>query len=98
MVDGTVVADDWADLISGTINNKIDKTETGAAPPVPFAWTGTEPNGVVVAGGTDSCSLWSDSGVASGRLGDTTKSDGEWTSAGALNCDQELVVYCFQQQ
>ena len=33
LVDGTIVANNWSDLTSGTLRHAIDETETGRPPP-----------------------------------------------------------------
>jgi len=78
LVDGTVVAQDWNTLISGTdLLHAIDKTESGGAPPIgtfqcggsePMVWTSTDPSGASLAGGSD-CSDWASSTVAEAFAG-----------------------------
>ena len=53
-VDGMRVACDWADLTDGTIQNPINKTESGGAP-FSSVWSGTTTNGTST--GTD-CNGW----------------------------------------
>jgi len=58
LVDGTLVANDWNDLIDGTLAHAIDLHETGARamPATPDVWTGTTRTGRTTS--TD-CTGWS---------------------------------------
>jgi hypothetical protein len=112
LVDGTIVADNWADLTSGTLRHPIDLTETGTTPafvatapcsgkfPV---WTNTRPNGSEFTQGFD-CGDWSDPMGLNVALGDSGFSDfGSWTQscssfrAVPLICTDTAGLYCFEQ-
>ncbi|MFT4041478.1 MAG: hypothetical protein QM692_25060, partial [Thermomicrobiales bacterium] len=48
LVDGTVIAQNWTDLISGTLRHAIDLTKQGTGiPGIDQAWTATEANGSI---------------------------------------------------
>ncbi len=91
-VDGTQVADDIADLIDGSIDATIARTELDGAPPSIDVWTGTRSNGTEQAA---KCSDWS---VATGNgfRGRTNLSDGRWTEENIDNCVNLLTLYCFE--
>jgi len=107
LVDGTVIATSWADLTDGTLQHPINLTELrGApAPTSPGVWTGTNPDGTAYMNPDPSvrnCSNWSTVGTTAdpvaGLLGDTNaNTGGNWTSAGALPCEDTWHLYCFQQ-
>jgi hypothetical protein len=95
MVDGTLIATGWADLIDGTIAHAIDRTElntqyTGAV------WTSTAPDGTFV--GSVSCNGWTALGSnVTGLNGSSTATTGPWTQAGGTFCNNAFPLYCFQQ-
>jgi len=62
--DGVVVADNWADLVDGTLDAPINRTETGATMiATRKAWTGTQTNGGINYPGsaTNHCDDWTTS-------------------------------------
>ena len=94
--DGTIIANNFADLIDGAIQNPINRDESGNTISSPFlVWTGTNTDGT--ASGTD-CDNWSsdlssDFGV-SGLLGATSSG---WTAQRSGGCNNSYRLYCFQQ-
>ncbi len=67
LVDGSVVADDWADLADGALSSAVHMTEEGLSLGGSFGvWTGTGPAGGALA---EHCSEWT-SPVATGVVGD----------------------------
>lgn len=95
MIDGTLIANSWADLTDGTIAHAIDRTElntlyTGAV------WTSTAPDGTFV--GSVSCNGWTALGSnVTGLNGSATATTGPWTQAGGTFCNNAFPLYCFQQ-
>jgi hypothetical protein len=87
LVDGTVVAQNWQQLISGgDLLHAIDKTESGGAPPIgtfqcggssPMVWTYTDPSGAPLGGGLD-CSDWTSNTVATGFSGEADSAMSPW--------------------
>ena len=111
MVNGTVIASDFADVVDGALNTVIDRDEHGAPPSSftssPFVWTSTKPDG---SGREDRhCVDWTNDvpGQAPGILGGggifaddfgTTASPIErWTYIGSTTCAIAAHLYCFQQ-
>jgi hypothetical protein len=90
-LDGTKIADDWADLTDGTLDAAI---VPGANPPA--AWTGTAADGTPLGG---TCSNWtSNSAAQNGRRGIPQQTDSQWSATGAdLACNNSLALYCFEQ-
>jgi PKD repeat protein len=92
-LDGTVVANDLADLTDGTLDAAINRDENGAAVSS-NPWTGTQSDGI---GTAETCSDWTDSKNSSqGAQGDTDNTDGTWTQLGSTApCDFNRRLYCF---
>ncbi len=92
----TVVAADWAQLVSGSLSHPINMTELGTSAST-LAWTGTNASG---NGMGVHCADWTtSSGVVTGRTGSTSDSGALWTdSGGNWTCDTAVFrLYCFQQ-
>jgi len=98
MTSGVRVADHWADLVDGTLNNPIVIDERGAqADSVPMVWTGTDPHGRPVASDA-MCHGWmSASGDAHGQVGGFDEIGNGWSALQTNECDQPGRLYCFQQ-
>jgi cysteine-rich repeat protein len=94
--DGTKVADNWADLIDGSLDAPINRTETGAqANGEASVWTDTGPNGS--SAGMVDCTSWTATNQ-SGTYGDMSATNGSWTNTGnTTGCTNTLRIYCFQQ-
>jgi len=67
LLDGTVVASNWSDLISGSLQHPIDRDEhnkivvvSDVVPYSGYAWTGTGPDGGTLFGfgGAQTCDDW----------------------------------------
>lgn len=96
LVDGTVVATDWADLTSGALSHAISLTEKGTVPPdgvsysgPKLVWTATETTGafhsLAFTGAPDStCLDWTLSASEAADAGTSaTTSAGRWDSVGS---------------
>jgi hypothetical protein len=104
-VDGVLVANDWNNLIDGSLLNPIDVYENGAviSGPESVVWTATLSNGQL-GGGGGVCSGgaptgWlTDSNQDDALVGDATLVDSYWTDAKLiLSCDFVAHIYCFEQ-
>jgi hypothetical protein len=106
LVDGTVVANNWADLIDGSLVSKINKTELGGPVPIgntscagggfPTVWSNTTSAGISQGGGA-SCSNWTSTGGGS-AWGKADETGGLWSSwSGGGLCSWTSPLYCFQQ-
>jgi cysteine-rich repeat protein len=102
--DGNQVADDWADLIDGSLDFAVARTETGAMSvdtaamcggSARLARTGTTEFGTAAPGTCVdySSSLASDVGLA----GRSASNMAQWSNCGDIGCDVLLPIYCFQQ-
>lgn len=69
MVDRTVVANDWADLVDGNLATSTDKTESrgSTAAAWGYAWTGTDNTGAHYA--NNDRTGWTITSGANGRCG-----------------------------
>jgi cysteine-rich repeat protein len=96
LVDGTVVANDWDDLIDGFITTQIDLLADGG--PVPNVdlrvWTATGTSGDFTA---PSCGDWL-GGAPNGRVGriDWAVAN-SWTDFVDDDCNNSYRFYCFEQ-
>ena len=105
-VDTMLVADDWADLTDGTLDNPINITEAGVEIFDPFLRTNTKINGVKQTGvDVHVCSDYTATSGLDVRLGEPTKFNSRWTEAWRSDvdqggqsgsCDQLRRLYCFQ--
>jgi hypothetical protein len=107
LLDGTVIANDWAGLTSGTILAPIDVDQTGTkVTSEEIVWTGTTPSGDVTVGAT--CDDWDPGDAATYNIlmvaGRTDVKTAQWTEifftdgatySGA--CGGETYLYCFEQ-
>ena len=94
-LDGSLVANNKADLIDGTISNQIEINENGVVvdPADPYSWTGTDSQGLRMS---NTCSVWT-SGV-NGQIGYNSVIDGRWTDIGTRSCGNSgQHLYCFEQ-
>ena len=109
LVDGTVVANNWADLTDGTLLKAINKSEKNLAPPGSTGsctgsnvWSNTDFKGAIKSAvATASCTGWT---VA---LAGQTGNQGNYPSSGNANlwtdqcttstCAQTAPIYCFEQ-
>ncbi|HET7093933.1 MAG TPA: hypothetical protein VFI22_10655, partial [Thermomicrobiales bacterium] len=100
LVNGTVVANDWADLTSGGLRNAIDADEVG----VPLSdhrlvWSNTLPNGEPIDFNGD-CADWAaEFAELNGNSGAYDAIDRGWTDfSRSVACDEgPHHLYCFQQ-
>jgi len=94
LVTGTKVADDWDDLVDGSIDAAISKDATGANGANSNHWTGT------LADGTPSaafCQDWISSSDQDSAAWGRGAAGGTWTQQAFASCDSTLGIYCFEQ-
>ena len=110
LVDGTVIADDWADLTDGLLTNPLTMTETGGAMPTgtgcEAVLTGTDSQGNlydrVVNGEQEGPYTCDDYTATTGDAmwGDPASTvDSQWSNgcSSTAGCDDTGSLYCFQQ-
>ena len=99
MTSGVRVADGWADLTDGTINNPIVVDEQGNQPDtVPVVWTGTDSSGQPASEGATCLGWAAASDGVSGQVGVFDAIGTGWSASLQAACDQAGRLYCFQQQ
>ena len=100
LLNGIVIANNWADLTSGTLRAPIDKNEFNAQQ-TGFVWTNTTFNGEVsVSILANICNDFTSNGYAtvfrSGFAG--LYSDQQWTDRAIQTaCNAPMLLYCFEQ-
>jgi cysteine-rich repeat protein len=102
--DVSVVANNWADLVNGSLDLAIARTELDTLTPntavscensVRLVRTGTNSNGTQ---GPNLCYNFTSAVMASlGTAGRTTSLTGTWSNCAPVACDVLLPIYCFQQ-
>jgi hypothetical protein len=94
LVNGTIVANDWNDLIDGTLAHAInldENSQTVAAD----VWTATATAGTPT---TPTCSSFADgTSQQSGLCGRSTQVGAGWTVFSTPTCNTPLHLYCFEQ-
>ncbi|MCA9657841.1 MAG: hypothetical protein KC486_05815, partial [Myxococcales bacterium] len=97
LVDGTVLANGWGDLVDGDLATTISQNESGNAVSSSSVWTNTDASGAPK--GNVTCSSWtSASGLVKGRIGLSEQSDSFWTDFDDTQCSGTARLYCFQVQ
>ncbi len=94
--NGNLVADNWADLIDGTLSGSVTMTELGTTVYSGFyVWTGSTTNG---SSHPNTCTDWTtgSSGV-SGSRGLANNTTSSWTANGSSPCNGSGRFYCVQQ-
>jgi hypothetical protein len=92
--DGIKVADNFADLIDGSIDSKIDRDENEVGAGRKEIWIGT--TGLGTCEGS-SCNNWiSSSSSDQGRQGKRDQAGEDWTNHKYENCDKTRRICCFQ--
>jgi Protein of unknown function (DUF1554)/Collagen triple helix repeat (20 copies)/IPT/TIG domain len=93
----THVAENWAGLISGTLEAPIDFFATGSTARGGFedVWTETNFDGTP---SVNNCANWTMNGSSEfGDLGTYNRSDSDWTKSGIVSCNVSNQIYCVQQ-
>jgi hypothetical protein len=98
LLDGTLVANDWDDLVDGSIAAPINVDEMGAKQTGLQIWTASDTSGAAFVDG--SCSNWTNS-TANNPIANIGQNDGidqTWTMSAQQTCDQtSLHLYCIEQ-
>jgi hypothetical protein len=98
LLDGTLLANDWTGLVSGSLLHGIDLTDQRGTVDNSEVWTGTLESGVAI--GTDVCGGFTSSanGANHSVIGNTSRTDIGWSNATSQSCDQNtLRIYCMEQ-
>jgi len=95
LVNGLVVAQDWEALISGTLENAINVTETSEVAGG-GAWTGSLPNGQPAFGSSFREDWDGEDDLQLGGSGVCSQTDAFWSFFEQLICGSTLSLYCFE--
>ena len=94
--DTTVVADEGHELFSGPLSGSIHKTETGSTTSLSSVRTGTDNQGLRIAGAT--CNEWTSGSAGDSASVGSPNSTSVWSSTGgSLNCFASFGLYCFEE-
>lgn len=105
LVDGTVVANSYDDLVSGGIRHAIDLTEYGnpgnfdpLAASQKYVWSNTTASGALYVSWA-SCNNWTTTdGSVTGNWGSAAAVTATWSSLGTAGCNfLTAPLYCFEQ-
>jgi hypothetical protein len=95
---GIQIAQDWDDLIDGTISNTINRDENGFTVTDDYVWTGTTWQGLA---DEQTCKEWmfsyKNSNPYDGRAGYTLYTDSRWSEHFLRECKNKYYIYCFEQ-
>jgi hypothetical protein len=98
LLNGTTIANNWADLTDGSLASPWTRNEFGQVVVNISTWTGTNNSGQTVAGQT--CNNWSQI-TGNGAYGQSDQSSGTyWTHSfitGNKACSTTLRLYCVEQ-
>lgn len=110
LVDGTVVADNWADLTDGTLDHALNLTETGGTVPAGArVWTNTTTAGLAWENTRDcalgsgpatwTCNPTTECPFESGKYGQAQSTSAAWTGETSSNtaCSNAYRLYCLEQ-
>ena len=97
LTNGLVVAQNWDELTSGTLQNPIVVDETSQTKE-DLAWTGTLPDGQPALG-SEFCGEWKETMgfLIFGGEGASIAVDSKWSFFGQGGCGSENSLYCIEQ-
>lgn len=96
-IDNVVVANGWADLTDGNLDNPISITELAGPVTNPITvWTNTTDNGNI-ASTNNHCNNWTSTGSITGILGQAITAGPGWSYVYSQHCIGEYHLYCFEQ-
>ena len=94
-VDGVIIADDWDDLIDGTLDAPISITELGSSAAGSAVWTGTNANGTA---GLYMCVGFTTTETYHADTGSSSANTSIWSKqAQPTACSASRRIYCFEQ-
>lgn len=97
---GETIASSYSRLFSGVLEKPVNRTESGSVFAGNKAWTGTQPNGLVVGSGASAatCDDWMDGSSMTAYTGDPAQTNAFWTQDTSSLCSTSSnSVYCFAQ-
>jgi hypothetical protein len=97
LLNGTLIANDWDDLVDGTIENPIDRTPRNSLITTGYAATGTLADGTATTTASSRCDDWTSGSSGSSLSGNITRTDMLWSSGVSRACFSLHRLYCFEQ-
>ena len=98
---GTKVADNWADLIDGSLDSALNENASGTSQASGNVWTNVTTAGARdgTTNNTHGCVTWGSAlNTRSGNVGTAGNTDNTWTDTGGFaTCNTTAYLYCFQQ-
>jgi hypothetical protein len=95
--NGDIIADNWDDLVDGTLDAPINISDTVGIVPAASVWTATAADGTysAIAG---SCNSWTSSSAPfDSVIGNVPSVDTGWSQAGIGPCSSAIRLYCVEQ-
>jgi hypothetical protein len=95
--NGDIIADNWDDLVDGTLDAPINVSDTVGLVPSASVWTATAADGTysAIAG---SCNSWTSSSAPfDSVIGNVPSVDTGWSQAGIGPCSSAIRLYCVEQ-
>jgi hypothetical protein len=100
LINGTTIAQSYADLTDGTLLAPINVTESGEVIDEQLVWSGVRSDGTAVSS-IRNCDAWTNDVNPSSPWADVGvvgRTDALWTDeAGSTYCTELTRIYCFQQ-
>lgn len=97
LIDGTPIANDWTELTSGTLQNKISENELAQTWTSAVTWTSTNPDGTAIASATCADFTVASSSVTV-NYGINDYVNGRWTKELiTTTCADHMGFYCIEQ-
>jgi cysteine-rich repeat protein len=101
LINGLLVAKNWASLLDGELLHPINVTEKSETREI-GVWTSTNPDGSA-AEGTDHCADWSEGELENTAFwGASSEITADWTIADSpanpQECGSHRALYCFEQE
>ncbi|MBS2011429.1 MAG: hypothetical protein JST00_00845 [Deltaproteobacteria bacterium] len=98
LLDGTVVASSWSDLVDGLLAHGIDRDEKGVATAGVEVWSGTTSAGDYSGASCNGFTSNDGSGTVTATQGITNLTTVGWTSSYLQFCNRTNPrIYCFEQ-
>jgi len=99
LLDGTLIANGWNDLVDGELRSPINVDERGVVVSASTeVWTGTGPDGQPLHTGCSGFTSADGSATDYAGQGHSDKTDGGWTYVNVQQCSRtDARIYCFEQ-
>ncbi len=98
LLNGTTVANNWADLTDGVLQSQINLTEYGKLAADAYVWTNTSNDGSILSKDTKyNCNNWVSNDYFSKGTAGLLKFVYNWTNYTSLTCINPENLYCFEQ-